>query len=113
MIGDLAVMAMWGIACAMFGTLVAFALHKWAANWNFTTRVAVATVASTFPVFGIAAFALTALGGFPMSVLSLSPSEFLIPFAVQIVLIVTFAIPATWLVSRRTRKPRHPTSVFE
>lgn len=113
MIGDLAVMAMWGVACAMFGTLVAFALHKWAANWNFTTRVAVATVASTFPVFGVAAFALTALGGFPMSALSLSAGEFLIPFVVQIVLIITFAIPATWLVSRRTRKPRHPTDVFE
>ncbi|MBW8752574.1 MAG: hypothetical protein JF595_00235 [Sphingomonadales bacterium] len=109
----MAVMAMWGIACAMFGTLIAFALHKWAANWNFTTRVVVATIASTFPVLGIAAFALAALVGFPMSALSLSPTEFLIPFAVQIVLIVTFAIPATWLVSRRARNPRHPTGVFE
>ena len=104
---------MWGIVCALFGTMVAFALHKWAANWAPATRVLLATVASTFPVFGIAGLALAALGGFPMSVLAMSPDEFLIPFAFQIVLVVTFAAPATWLVSRRTKNPGHPADIFK
>lgn len=113
MIGDLAVMAMWAIACAIFGIIVAFALAKWASRWSVTRRVVGATCASTLPVFGVAGFALAALGGFPMSVLSMSLDEFLIPFFIQLTLIVAFSAPATWLVSRQARNAPHLADIFE
>jgi hypothetical protein len=112
MIGDVAVMAMWAIACAIFGIIVALALARWAASRSVTARTVVATSASTLPVLGVAGFAL-ALGGFPISVLSTSFVEFLVPFAMQLALIVAFSAPAIWLVSRRARKAPHLAGIFE
>jgi len=113
MIRELAVMAMWGVPCAMFGTMVAAALARWAVRWNLTTRIILATIASASPVLAVAGIASASMGDFPMSVLSLSPDEFLIPLAIQLVLILVFATPAIWLVSRRMKHESSLQDIFE
>ena len=101
---------LWAFASALIGGFVAFALNRRAVGWSLVTRVLFAIAASLSPTFGIVAFLFAAVG--PISVW-FSPDEFLIPFAVQLVLIVALATPVAWLVSRRGVRNPVPTDVFD
>jgi hypothetical protein len=60
---------------------------------------------------GVLGFALAPSKG--QVLLSMSPNEFLIPFALQIIMVVVTALPVAWLISRRSSKPLMPTDVFD
>jgi hypothetical protein len=107
---ELIAMALLAIPCALWGALIAFALGRWAVSLTVITRSLLATIASIFPVAGMAAIAT---GGSLQLLLSMSPDEFIVPFSVQIALIVFLAAPPIWLISRRRPKARHPSEVFE
>ena len=100
----------WSFASALFGGLLAAALNKWAAGWSLMTRFLVAIAASIFPTFVIVGFYMVALGAIPLWT---SLDEFLIPFALQILLIVIVSTPIAWLVSRRGARNPVPTDVFD
>jgi hypothetical protein len=100
----------WSFASALVGGLVSLALNKWAARWSLVKRVSFAVAASTFPTIGIVGFLLMAN---PTLSVWWSADEFLIPFALQIVLILVFAAPVAWLISRRGSRKPVPTDVFD
>lgn len=99
----------WSFASALIGGLVSIALNKWASSWSLARRVLIAVAAATLPTLGIVAFYFAALG--PIS-LWFSPDEFLIPFALQVFMIVVVSAPIAWLISRRAPKPVS-TDVFD
>lgn len=110
MIGELAGLAVFAVPCALFGVIVAFALNRWAVGRTVATRTFLASAASICPVVGIVAIAA---GGSPELLFAMSPDEFLIPFALQLAVIIALATPAAWLVSRRGRGPRSPSQFFD
>jgi hypothetical protein len=97
----------WSFASALVGALVAVALNKWSRGWALKTRMFFAVAGAILPTFGVVAF--FAYPG--MSSFLLSFDEFLIPFALQILMVVAVSAPIAWLVSRTARKPV-PTDVF-
>lgn len=100
--------ALSSLLCAV----VAFALNRWVPQWSLTRRTVVAVAASFIPAFALVAFALApSYGGV---LLSMSPDEFLAPFAIQIVLILVVSAPVALFVSwhGRGRRPI-PTKVFD
>lgn len=101
----------WSLASALFCGLVAVALNRWASGWSFARRVAVATLASVIPAIGAVGIALAPSEG--QVLLSMSPDEFVIPFILQIVMIIVVAIPVAWLLSRRAPTIRTRTDVFD
>lgn len=107
---ELIAMALLATPCALLGAAVALALYKWATSLTVITRGILAMIASICPVLGLAAIAA---GGSPQVLLSMSPDEFLVPFSVQIALIIALAAPLIWLISRCRPKPRAPSKVFE
>jgi len=107
---ELVGMALLALPCALLGAIVALALCRWAPNLTVTARILLASTASICPVLGMVAIAA---GGSPQVLLSMSADEFLIPFALQNTFITALAAPAAWLISRRRRKPRAPSDVFE
>jgi sensor histidine kinase regulating citrate/malate metabolism len=109
-IAELGAILLWAFASALFGGLLAVALNRWAVGWSLVTRALVAVSASISPTFGIVVVGFAALG--PIS-LWLSPDEFLIPFALQVFLILVFAAPIVWLISRRAARKPAVKEVFD
>lgn len=97
---------------AVWGGVVAFALNRWSSGWSLPRRVVISVMASLVPIFGFAGFALAS--SFGRVLLSMSPDEFLVPFAIQIVLILALSAPVAWLVSKYGQDKRcAPADVFE
>jgi hypothetical protein len=100
----------WSFAGALIGGLVSLALNKWAAGWSLPKRIFLAVAASIFPTIGIVGFLLIAN---PTLSVWWSPDEFLIPFALQIALVLAFSAPLAWLVSRRGARKPVPIDTFD
>lgn len=100
---------LWSFASALIGGAVALALNKWATSWSWMVRFLVAEAASILP-FCIVAFYLFELGNISLWT---SPDEFLLPFALQVFLILVVSTPTVWLVSRRRARKPAPTDVFD
>lgn len=100
----------WSFASALFGGLSAAALNKWAGGWSLTARFLVAMAASILPTAAIVGSYMVALGAIPLWT---SLEDFLIPFALQIFLIVVVSAPIVWLVLRRGVRNAVATDVFD
>ena len=100
----------WALGVALVGGLVALALRRWVRGWSVRKRVCVVLAASLSPPLAIVAFYMARLG--PIS-LWLSPDEFLIPFAVHLLVVAAVSTPIAWLVSRRALRQPVPTDVFD
>ena len=100
----------WSIPSVFIGVLVAVGLTRWAGSWSLAKRVLISLAAATFPNFGLAGFLLMAN---PRLSVWFSLDEFLIPFSLQIALILVITAPLVWLVSRRIAQKPVPTDVFE
>lgn len=97
---------------SLLGAVVAFALNRWFPLWSLTRRAVVAVATSFLPAFALVAFALAPSSGEVL--LSMSPDEFLVPFAIQIALILVVSAPVALFVSWYGRGNRSiPTEVFD
>ncbi|HWU02673.1 MAG TPA: hypothetical protein VN222_08055 [Novosphingobium sp.] len=93
--------------------MVAIAMNQWASERSLAVRTAMASLIATLPILSMATFALITLGDFPAILFQMTPAEFLIPFTVQIVLILVLAAPLAWLISRHGARLPSKASVFE
>jgi ABC-type Fe3+ transport system permease subunit len=105
--------AVWTIGSTLVGALVAVLLNRRAAARSRWLRTLVATAFALLPTMLITMVALLSSGD-PLSlILSMSPDEFIIPLAIQLAIILLIASPMLWLISRRVRRERPETKVFE
>ena len=102
----------WGIASALFCGLIAAALNLWLSKWHFRLRVLAALLASLLPTVAAVCFVLGSPSNFGL-LLSMSPDEFLIPFVIQIVVVLILAVPTAWLISSRAVRERPSIETFE
>ena len=101
---------LWGLVVALIAGLVALALNRWVPGWSVAKRVLIAVAASMSPSFAIVGFYMAELG---LISFWFSPDEFLISFALHIVLIAAVSTPIAWLVSRQAARTSVPTDVFD
>lgn len=101
----------WSIGGALLCGVVALALNRWARSWELRTRVGIATLVSLFPAMAIVVIVVAPGRG--QVLLSMSPDEFLLPFAFQILMVLALSVPVAWLVSRRSPKSQIQTDVFK
>lgn len=100
----------WALIAGLLGALVALALRRWVRAWSIEKRICVALAVSLSPSLLIVALYAAKLGLISMW---FSPDEFLIPFAVHILVVAAVSTPIAWLVSRRAPRQPVPTDVFD
>ncbi|WP_207078119.1 hypothetical protein [Novosphingobium sp. KA1] len=95
------------------GAIVAIILNRHAAGRSRSLRTVIATASALLPTPVVTAVVLLSSGD-PLSlILSMSPDEFLFPFAFQLVISLAIALPVSWLISKHEPDQMHGTGVFE
>jgi predicted dienelactone hydrolase len=101
---------LWAIVSALIAGLLALALNRWTPHWSRRKRNVIAVGLATFPTFGIAG-ALMMVN--PLLSVWWSLDEFIIPFAVQIALILVFSVPVVMLAATRDARTAGLKEVFD
>jgi ABC-type sugar transport system permease subunit len=105
--------AVWTLGSTLVGALVAVLLNRRAASRSRWSRTFVAIAFALLPTMLITMVALLSSGD-PLSlILSMSLDRFIIPLALQLAIVLSVASPILWLISRRVRRERPETKVFE
>lgn len=108
---ELIAYVVWGLASALFCGLVALVLNRFASRWRTELRLITATVSSVFPTMAITVLVLAPSGAAILGFMDLD--EFLVPFALQIFIILALSAPVAWLISRQRPQSHIPTDIFE
>lgn len=91
----------WTAFSTFVGAIVAIILNRHAAERSRWLRAAIATATALMPALLVTALVLLSVGH-PLSLLlSMSPEEFLLPFAFQLAITLSVALPVSWLISRQ------------
>ena len=103
----------WTTVSTLVSAIAATLLNRHAARRGRALRAAIATAAAAMPALAVTAVVLLSTGD-PLSlILSMSPDEFLLPFAFQLAISLAVALPVSWLISRYEPDGRHGAGVFE
>lgn len=103
----------WTAVSTLVAAIVALVLSRRAARRSRWLRTVIATAFAFTPSLMVTAVALLSSGD-PLSlILSMSPDEFLLPFAYQLAVSFAVALPVSLLISGHTPERRDRASAFE
>lgn len=103
----------WTAVSTLVAAIVAMLLNRHAIRRSRALRTALATAAAAMPALAVTAVVLLSTGDPVSLILSMSPDEFLLPFAFQLAISLVVALPVSWLIGRYEPEGRHRASVFE
>lgn len=110
---NLIAIAVWTVVSTLVGALVAVLLNRNAAGRSRWLRTLISTAFALLPDMLLTVVVLISPGEPLALILSMSPDEFLIPFALQLAIVLVISLPLMWTISGRVPEGRHEADVFE
>jgi Mn2+/Fe2+ NRAMP family transporter len=100
----------WSVVSALVGAVAAWLLRRRLPDYSVRRRTFIAMAAALAPSFIIVGWISLPTGAGLL--LSMSLGEFLIPFAIQLAMILIISAPFAWLVSRRKVPDQSISDIF-